>query len=126
MKTNKENHTQNNKYQTKQKPHRKHWVSFVLANYSWTWGLPWNVIAITSVTPLKKTDFHLPSSQQLQTAYCIGVELHTTSPSPSSGFSLVWTCSGLVYSVRWPYFITFNSLSCPGNVKICPLVAKDE
>lgn len=58
----------------------------MLANYLWTQCLTWSVIAKTSGTPLKKTDFLFPSRHQLQIAYWIGVELHTTSPSPSSGF----------------------------------------
>lgn len=48
-----------------------HGVYFVLANYSWAWGLPWSVVDIPSEIPLEKTDLLFASEYQLQIAYCL-------------------------------------------------------
>lgn len=37
----------------------KHGVCFMLANYSWAWGLSSNMVDIPSDTLLSKTDFSL-------------------------------------------------------------------
>lgn len=37
----------------------KHAISFILANYSWAWGLPWSMVHIPSIAPLEKTKFVL-------------------------------------------------------------------
>lgn len=42
---------------TKEKaPTKRHEVSFVFANYSWAWGLSWNVVDISNDSPLEKSE----------------------------------------------------------------------
>lgn len=49
---------------------------------SWAWVLPWSMIGMPSVTPLKKTDFPFPCRFLLQIASWLGVRPVSTSPSP--------------------------------------------
>lgn len=77
---------------------QKFGICFVLANYSWVWGLSWSVVAIPNVTPLKKTDFPSLSSYHLQIASWSGLCLFVHIPFVL-GFCLAWTCAGLVSAV---------------------------
>lgn len=54
--------------------------------------------ALGHVAPLEKTDVPFPSTQQLQTAFWLGVEI-TIFPSVL-GFCLVWTYAGLVQFLK--------------------------
>lgn len=60
----------------------------MLATCSWPWSLPGHVVDISSVTPLKKTDFPSPGSYHLQSASWLGVDSVSTSPSRS--WDLIW------------------------------------
>lgn len=55
--------------------YKNHGVCFVLANYSWAWGLTWNVAAIPKNTLLEKPDFLCFSRYQLQIISCLGAGL---------------------------------------------------
>lgn len=56
---------------TKRQTYRVH---FMLANYSWLWGLPWCVADVPSNTPLEKTGFPFSAA-----VYCTSL-LGWTSP----------------------------------------------
>lgn len=67
-KTNKK--TQQNAKQKKSPPYKKLFrVNFVLAIYSWAWGVPCGVVNKPSATLLEQTDFHFPSRYQLQIVF---------------------------------------------------------
>jgi hypothetical protein len=62
-----------------------HWVTLVLSNYSWEWGLTWSVVTILGVISLKTTNFLSPSSYQMAIASQPMWEFHAT---PMLGFCL--------------------------------------
>lgn len=68
-------------------------IWFVLANYSWAWGLLWGVVHIFRETPLDKTRIYFPSRSQLQTASWLGVGFCVDFISQHWD-CLVWTCAG--------------------------------
>lgn len=76
----------------KQNP-QKCGVHFVLANYSWWWGLSWSVVNIPSVTPLEEKQTN-PIFQQLsiEKSFLVrGGTLCHYFPTPV----LAWACVGL-------------------------------
>lgn len=59
---------------------RLHWVHFVLAFYSWGWGLSWRVIVISGVILWINLFFFWPNINQLLIASQLKVELMPTTP----------------------------------------------
>lgn len=86
--TNKQNPNKTKKCQNVTQTSPKNYrVCFVLANFSWTWDLPWNVLDIPSDSLLEKTYFPFANRNQLKLSSCIGVGLLLiagTPPPPSS------------------------------------------
>lgn len=72
----------------------KHGVLIVLAICTWKRGLLWNVVDMSSVTPLARTDFTSPSSYDLQPASLPGMGLCDRVPFFWVSFCLAWTCAG--------------------------------
>jgi hypothetical protein len=65
---------------------------FCAANYSWAQSLPWNMVDILTVTPLKTSKFAFSSRYQLGRANCwLGTGLCAHLPVSVPGFCLVWT-----------------------------------
>lgn len=71
----------------------------MLGNYSWTCGLSWSVVGITSNGTLKKTGFPFMNDYQLQTVSWLVVEPHLHFSLSVLGPCLAWTCTGLMCSV---------------------------
>lgn len=66
-------------------PQKQHWVCFVLANFSQTWGLPWDAV----VNVEEKTD-------QLQINSWLEMSAHVYLCFSALGPCLAWTCAILV------------------------------
>lgn len=88
---------------------------FVLADYSWLWGLPCGVIIEPDVTSLKRTDSS-SSSHQMPVAPPLGAKPCTHLPSFMLGFCLVWDPSRS-YSCchNSCELIRTSALLCPEN-----------
>lgn len=83
---------------------------FVLASYSWERNLPWDMINISSDTPLEKTDLPFACRYQLQVASWSGVEAHVHFPVP--GRDLHCTCTGLMCTASICEFICAEVMWC--------------
>lgn len=53
---------------------------FLLASYSWAWGLPWNVVNILSKTTMEKTNISFVSVHQLCIRSWLGIGAHVKFP----------------------------------------------
>lgn len=89
--TNKQTKSNKMPKQKKSPPHTK-LVNFVLAIYSWDWGVPCGVVNIHSVTLLEQTDFHFPCRYQLQIVSWLGVGHCVYFPLLFLGLHPAWTC----------------------------------
>ena len=67
-------------------PHKNHRVHFVLANFSWAWGLPWTVVDVSLHwrEPICLPPSLTPCKQLLGQSWCF------VPTSPSLGWDFVW------------------------------------
>lgn len=64
-----------------------HGVQFLLANYSWVWGMPWCVV-YSRCFSLRKTDCSSSAGNQMPTYCQLEVEFHAYLLSSLLGFNL--------------------------------------
>lgn len=85
------------KTKAKGKATEEHRVWFVLANYSYAWGLAWSM-GDTQCHSFKESRFSFSKNHHLWIAHWLGVGLCAQCPSFVLRFYLVWGCAGLAHA----------------------------
>lgn len=92
----------------------------MLAIYSQVWSLPRNVTVKSSDTPLEKTDLSLSQWISIANGF-LGVSLCVHFPlSVLDGICLIWTITGLLYSVIIPVSSYAYQYCCVWKILFSP------